>query len=598
MKNAVIIGCNNKYVPKAIIALTQFTEYNIDYEKFIIGTTFTETMKLLCKKYNVGVIEVNLYADFINLSRRPNKKYPIECFYHLYAYKILHNYDYIISIEPDIYTNKAINNDDLMSIKYTGGSSIKNRTIGNMFENIYNGDAYLSGLQNKYGKITPENLSTNRIIGGVKIYNVEGLKSINFYEVIVEYYKYSWKLNSPRCGDDTLFVLYQLLNPSHVKILNPEFHVIIHNRFPIIFNNTDYLNDITFVHFAQHKYWKILHPSKLKKLSRYFYDSNMEFIYNNFPISFIEQYVPEIYINITNIQIPFYYYKHGDNFGDLITPYFLNKYCNNKEYAFDFNVETSKIISCGSIMRLCNDKSIVYGSGIRDIDQNIKKGVIKIVRGPLTRKRLSEINCYCPPVYGDPGLLLSLYYNPTIKKTHKLGIIPHHIHYKVVKEMYKDQNIKVINLVNKNIEPVIDEILSCEKIISSSLHGLIVSDSYNIPNKWVKFNNKINGDDTKYRDYFQSVKRKEEYIDCMNYKFIPDNTYDDIKDVNIKFDFLNLKKKMFFDEKGIKNYTKYLYAKTKQTKQTKQTKHIVHNIPNRIQNNKNFKKFNFLQAKS
>ena len=48
MKNAVIIGCNNKYVPKAIIALTQFTEYNIDYKKFIIGTTFTETMKLLC----------------------------------------------------------------------------------------------------------------------------------------------------------------------------------------------------------------------------------------------------------------------------------------------------------------------------------------------------------------------------------------------------------------------------------------------------------------------------------------------------------------------------------------------------------------------
>ena len=92
-------------------------------------------------------------------------------------------------------------------------------------------------------------------------------------------------------------------------------------------------------------------------------------------------------------------------------------------------------------MRLCNDKSIVYGSGIRDIDQNIKNGVIKIVRGPLTRKRLSEINCYCPPVYGDPGLLLSLYYNPTIKKTHKLGIIPHHIHYKVVKEMYKDGDI-------------------------------------------------------------------------------------------------------------------------------------------------------------
>jgi hypothetical protein len=300
-------------------------------------------------------------------------------------------------------------------------------------------------------------------------------------------------------------------------------------------------------------------------------------------------------MSITNIQIPFYYYKQGDNFGDLITPYFLNKYCNNKEYTFDFNVKTSKIISCGSIMRLCNDKSIVYGSGIRDINQNIQKGVIKIVRGPLTRKRLSEINCYCPRVYGDPGLLLSLYYNPKIKKTHKLGIIPHYLHYDVVKKMYKNSNIKVINLINKNIESVINEILSCEKIISSSLHGLIVSDSYNIPNKWVKFNNKINGDDTKYRDYFQSVKRKEEYIDCMDYKLIPYNTYDNIRDVNIKFDFLNLKKKMFFDENGIKNYTKYLYAKVKNTKPIV---HNVHNVPKRIQTKKKhyFKKKHIVRS--
>ena len=86
------------------------------------------------------------------------------------------------------------------------------------------------------------------------------------------------------------------------------------------------------------------------------------------------------------------------------------------------------------------------------------------------------------------------------------------------------EEIKVINLINTNIESVINDILSCEKTISSSLHGLIVSDAYNIPNTWVKFDNNIKGDDTKFHDYFKSVNRSDtNFVDCMNYKKIPKN---------------------------------------------------------------------------
>jgi hypothetical protein len=216
-------------------------------------------------------------------------------------------------------------------------------------------------------------------------------------------------------------------------------------------------------------------------------------------------------------------------------------------------------------MRLCNKNTIVYGSGIRDINQDIKGGIIKIVRGPLTRNRLMQINCYCPHIYGDPGLLLPIYYNPVIEKKYKLGIIPHHIHYIKVNEIYKnDNNILVINVINENIELTINDLLKCEKIISSSLHGLIVGDAYNIPNKWVKFNNLIKGDDTKFYDYFKSVNRTDiDFIDCNNYKKIPDNILELIKNVNISININKLKDKMFFDEKGIKNYTKYLFAQNK-----------------------------------
>ena len=57
---------------------------------------------------------------------------------------------------------------------------------------------------------------------------------------------------------------------------------------------------------------------------------------------------------------------------------------------------------------------------------------------------------------------------------------------------------------------IIDKICSCEFIVSSSLHGLIVSDSYNVPNLWASFpKDNINGGLFKYKDYFSSVGRNE-----------------------------------------------------------------------------------------
>ena len=39
--------------------------------------------------YNIKLIEINLYKYFTNLNNREyGKEYPIECFYHLYAYNI------------------------------------------------------------------------------------------------------------------------------------------------------------------------------------------------------------------------------------------------------------------------------------------------------------------------------------------------------------------------------------------------------------------------------------------------------------------------------------------------------------------------------
>ena len=42
-------------------------------------------------------------------------------------------------------------------------------------------------------------------------------------------------------------------------------------------------------------------------------------------------------------------------------------------------------------------------------------------------------------------------------------------------------------------------------ILSSSLHGLIISESYEIPNIWIKVSQNINGGYFKYNDYYESI---------------------------------------------------------------------------------------------
>ena len=128
------------------------------------------------------------------------------------------------------------------------------------------------------------------------------------------------------------------------------------------------------------------------------------------------------------------------------------------------------------------------------------------VRGPQTRTYLLEKGYAVPEVYGDPALLLPNYYQPEVAKTHALGIIPHISDYAQVSEQYQNlEGVKVISLFTNDIEATTREILSCESIISSSLHGLIVPHAYGIPAVWAQFSDRVFGDGIKYRDYFESV---------------------------------------------------------------------------------------------
>lgn len=214
-------------------------------------------------------------------------------------------------------------------------------------------------------------------------------------------------------------------------------------------------------------------------------------------------------------------------------------------------------------MRLCGPYSIVFGSGIRDRKQRIMPGRARFVRGPITRKRLLEVGGECPPIFGDPALLLSQYYRP--RKTQskiRLGIVPHYTEYDRLREMYDGyKDVRVIDMGCGDIEEVVDQIVSCYSIVSSSLHGIIISNSYGIPVRWIKFSDNIYGDDTKYRDHFASIGRPDEtYIDAVHFgKLEIDELCSQIKEYEIQIDLERLSDEMFFDEHGMRS--SILYSK-------------------------------------
>ena len=174
-------------------------------------------------------------------------------------------------------------------------------------------------------------------------------------------------------------------------------------------------------------------------------------------------------------------------------------------------------ICIGSILGWYENKnSEVWGTGFISKEAKLKYIPKKIhsVRGKLTRQKLLDVGIECPESYGDPALLLSKYYNPKVSKKYRVGFVPHYVDYENdILNSYIDIHNDCIKIKLKDYDKwtdVIDQICSCEVILSSSLHGLIVSDSYGIPNVWINLSDEIYGGDFKYFDYFSSVNRLKE----------------------------------------------------------------------------------------
>ena len=167
-----------------------------------------------------------------------------------------------------------------------------------------------------------------------------------------------------------------------------------------------------------------------------------------------------------------------------------------------------KLFVIGSSLASARDVDSVWGSGFisGDTGRYDRSPMIYAVRGPLTRNALLGLGKQCPEIYGDPALLLPLFYNPEVDVTYDVGVIQHAREAGIERlpQFPAGQSVRLID-INGGIEEVVDAILSCRRILSSSLHGIIAAHTYGVPAVWWKASDRPLGDGFKFKDYWASM---------------------------------------------------------------------------------------------
>ena len=207
-----------------------------------------------------------------------------------------------------------------------------------------------------------------------------------------------------------------------------------------------------------------------------------------------------------------YWWREVPNFGDALAPFLLEHF-SGIQVEWD-TVSHSQVASIGSILEHIPPlwDGYILGSGMLHEDSRLqvhqmKSGItskILALRGPLTARVI-------PGDYplGDPGILADELVG-TQPKLWDLGILPHFSDTELAPRferlMPPGTVIKVINPGDHPLD-VVRQIGSCKRIVTSSLHGMIVADAFGLPRR-VELAKALtkDGGDFKFRDYSASIQ--------------------------------------------------------------------------------------------
>jgi pyruvyltransferase len=220
-----------------------------------------------------------------------------------------------------------------------------------------------------------------------------------------------------------------------------------------------------------------------------------------------------------------YWWNAVPNFGDRLTPLLISRFAGlEAEWA---PADSAQLFAVGSIVEhIPGTDAIILGSG-KLLEETVLKGIyrknILALRGPLTARGVRG-----DYALGDAGLLASELVVCTTKK-YDLGIISHWSDVELNKNpIFAQFKPKLIDPRGDPLE-VIKAISECRKIVSSSLHGLIIADAFGIPRRF-EYTKQFDreGGMFKFNDYSASIGSTMEVgkLITPNYNRVDDRKYE------------------------------------------------------------------------
>lgn len=206
----------------------------------------------------------------------------------------------------------------------------------------------------------------------------------------------------------------------------------------------------------------------------------------------------------------------GGNAGDMLSLSVVDHFLSPKGINLSTKgMKTSPpyLAAIGSVLHmvLCAKSGvrIVWGSGLRHRSKcmhGLNDIIWQGVRGPMTRNYLVQHLRINPPVIKDPGLLSPTIFNLKVEQVHELGIILHKYDFqdKLLVQFLNLSALPWLNMGSNSLDHNLRVLLTFKRIMSSSLHGIILAHAFGIPCVPIKIPG-TRSTDVKFKDHFYSV---------------------------------------------------------------------------------------------
>lgn len=193
------------------------------------------------------------------------------------------------------------------------------------------------------------------------------------------------------------------------------------------------------------------------------------------------------------------------NFGDELGPHILTRLGYDVDRVD--SIADADLLACGSLLETAaveaRPGTIIWGSGLmhgRTVDVSALD--VRAVRGNLTASALGISVPTC-----DPASLVPLLYKRPPPR-YGVGVVRHYVD----RRTYPWADI-VID-ASDPVDEVIAAVGSCNRIASSSLHGLIVADAWSIPAMRLHHRD-VAGGNFKWADWFTSDHNTDALLGCL-----------------------------------------------------------------------------------